>query len=69
MSNDLTSICGARLVIVPQPFPVPIGLHLAQASRTVERAFDAKLRAGFTEPDLTTLAAALDRLAVNAGHG
>jgi MarR family transcriptional regulator, transcriptional regulator for hemolysin len=28
---------------VPQPFPVPIGLRLAQASRTVERAFDAAL--------------------------
>jgi MarR family transcriptional regulator, transcriptional regulator for hemolysin len=28
---------------VPQPFPLPIGLRLAQASRTVERAFDAAL--------------------------
>jgi MarR family transcriptional regulator for hemolysin len=36
-------MCDARLGIVPQPFPVPIGLRLAQASRTVERAFDAAL--------------------------
>jgi MarR family transcriptional regulator, transcriptional regulator for hemolysin len=28
---------------VPEPFPLPIGLRLAQASRTVERAFDAAL--------------------------
>jgi MarR family transcriptional regulator, transcriptional regulator for hemolysin len=28
---------------VPEPFPVPIGLRLAQASRAVERAFDAAL--------------------------
>jgi MarR family transcriptional regulator, transcriptional regulator for hemolysin len=28
---------------VPQPFPLPIGLRLAQASRAVERAFDAAL--------------------------
>jgi MarR family transcriptional regulator for hemolysin len=33
----------ARLAPVPQPFPLPIGLRLAQASRTVERAFDAAL--------------------------
>lgn len=33
----------ARLTDVPEPFPVPIGLRLAQASRTVERAFDAAL--------------------------
>ena len=33
----------ARLADVPQPFPLPIGLRLAQASRTVERAFDAAL--------------------------
>ena len=33
----------ARLTTVPEPFPVPIGLRLAQASRTVERAFDAAL--------------------------
>jgi MarR family transcriptional regulator for hemolysin len=33
----------ARLALVPQPFPLPIGLRLAQASRTVERAFDAAL--------------------------
>jgi MarR family transcriptional regulator for hemolysin len=43
MSNDSTSMCDARLALVPQPFPVPIGLRLAQASRTVERAFDAAL--------------------------
>ena len=36
-------MCAARLGIVPQPFPLPIGLRLAQASRTVERAFDAAL--------------------------
>jgi MarR family transcriptional regulator, transcriptional regulator for hemolysin len=30
---------------MPEPFPVPIGLRLAQASRTVERAFDAALAA------------------------
>jgi len=30
---------------VPPPFPLPIGLRLAQASRTVERAFDAALTA------------------------
>ncbi len=28
---------------MPEPFPLPIGLRLAQASRTVERAFDAAL--------------------------
>jgi MarR family transcriptional regulator, transcriptional regulator for hemolysin len=28
---------------VPEPFPLPIGRRLAQASRTVERAFDAAL--------------------------
>jgi MarR family transcriptional regulator, transcriptional regulator for hemolysin len=43
MSNDSTSMCNARLTDVPEPFPVPIGLRLAQASRTVERAFDAAL--------------------------
>jgi MarR family transcriptional regulator, transcriptional regulator for hemolysin len=43
MSNDSTSMCDARLTIMPEPFPVPIGLRLAQASRTVERAFDAAL--------------------------
>jgi MarR family transcriptional regulator, transcriptional regulator for hemolysin len=43
MSNDLTSMRDARLADVPEPFPVPIGLRLAQASRTVERAFDAAL--------------------------
>jgi MarR family transcriptional regulator, transcriptional regulator for hemolysin len=43
MSNVLTSMDDARLALVPQPFPLPIGLRLAQASRTVERAFDAAL--------------------------
>src|SRR5580704_15157517 len=33
----------AKLADVPEPFPLPIGLRLAQASRTVERAFDAAL--------------------------
>jgi MarR family transcriptional regulator for hemolysin len=28
---------------MPAPFPLPIGLRLTQASRTVERAFDAAL--------------------------
>jgi MarR family transcriptional regulator, transcriptional regulator for hemolysin len=36
-------MCDARLALVPQPFPLPIGLRLAQASRTVERAFDSAL--------------------------
>src|ERR1700722_8019382 len=43
MSNDSISMRDARLADVPQPFPLPIGLRLAQASRTVERAFDAAL--------------------------
>jgi MarR family transcriptional regulator for hemolysin len=43
MSNNSTSMHDARLTDVPEPFPVPIGLRLAQASRTVERAFDAAL--------------------------
>jgi MarR family transcriptional regulator, transcriptional regulator for hemolysin len=34
---------GAKLADVPEPLPLPIGLRLAQASRTVERAFDAAL--------------------------
>ena len=29
--------------------------------------FDARLRAGFAEPDLAALAASLDRLAANVG--
>ena len=33
----------ARLTIVPASFPLPIGLRLSQASRVVERAFDAAL--------------------------
>ena len=42
---------GARLVSVPEPFPVPIGLRLAQAARAVERAFDEALaEAGGTLP-------------------
>src|ERR1700722_7650496 len=35
----------AKLADVPEPFPLPIGLRLTQASRTVERAFDAALAA------------------------
>jgi MarR family transcriptional regulator, transcriptional regulator for hemolysin len=31
------------LADVPEPFPVPIGLRLNQAARTVERAFDEAL--------------------------
>jgi MarR family transcriptional regulator, transcriptional regulator for hemolysin len=38
---DIDALCYAA--DVPQPFPTPIGLRLAQASRTVERAFDAAL--------------------------
>lgn len=33
------------MVRVPPPFPVPIGLRLNQAARTVERAFDEALAA------------------------
>jgi MarR family transcriptional regulator, transcriptional regulator for hemolysin len=40
-----------RLASVPEPFPVPIGLRLTQASRAVERAFDEALtEAGGTLP-------------------
>jgi MarR family transcriptional regulator, transcriptional regulator for hemolysin len=40
-----------RLVSVPEPFPVPIGLRLTQAARAVERAFDEALaEAGGTLP-------------------
>ena len=39
------------MVDVPAPFPLPIGLRLTQASRTVERAFDEALgEAGGTLP-------------------
>ena len=39
------------LADVPEPFPVPIGLSLNQAARTVERAFDDALaEAGGTLP-------------------
>jgi MarR family transcriptional regulator for hemolysin len=34
---------GAKLAAMPEAFPLPIGLRLGQASRTVERAFDAAL--------------------------
>jgi MarR family transcriptional regulator for hemolysin len=45
------SIDDAKLTHVSAPFPLPIGLRLAQASRTVERAFDAALaRAGGSLP-------------------
>jgi MarR family transcriptional regulator, transcriptional regulator for hemolysin len=51
MSNSLASMRSARLAAVPQPFPVPIGLRLAQTSRAVERAFDAALaKAGGSLP-------------------
>ena len=41
----------ATLMGVPAPFPLPIGLRLSQASRTVERAFDEALgEAGGTLP-------------------
>jgi MarR family transcriptional regulator for hemolysin len=40
-----------KLKSVPEPFPVPIGLRLNQAARTVERAFDEALaEAGGTLP-------------------
>jgi MarR family transcriptional regulator, transcriptional regulator for hemolysin len=40
-----------RLVDVPEPFPMPIGLRLNQAARAVERAFDKALaEAGGTLP-------------------
>lgn len=39
------------LADVPEPFPIPIGLRLNQAARTVERAFDEALaEAGGTLP-------------------
>jgi MarR family transcriptional regulator, transcriptional regulator for hemolysin len=42
---------GVTLAIVPEPFPVPTGLRLSQASRVVERAFDDALaEAGGTLP-------------------
>ena len=38
-------------MVVPESFPVPIGLRLSQAARTVERAFDKALaEAGGTLP-------------------
>src|SRR5215471_2544487 len=45
------SMCSGRLVDVPEPFPMPIGLRLNQAARAVERAFDKALaEAGGTLP-------------------
>src|SRR5215475_1351464 len=45
------SMCSGRLMAVPEPFPVPIGLRLNQAARAVERAFDEALaQAGGTLP-------------------
>src|SRR6516162_5199112 len=45
------SMCGGRLMAVPESFPVPIGLRLSQAARAVERAFDEALaEAGGTLP-------------------
>jgi len=42
---------GDMLAGVPAPFPLPIGLRLAQAARVVERAFDEALaEAGGTLP-------------------
>src|SRR5271165_6675658 len=42
---------GAMLAGVPAPFPLPIGLRLAQVARAVERAFDEALaQAGGTLP-------------------
>jgi MarR family transcriptional regulator, transcriptional regulator for hemolysin len=45
------SMLDARLADMPAPFPLPIGLRLAQAARAVERAFDEALgEAGGTLP-------------------
>src|SRR5580658_8735813 len=42
---------GAMLADMPAPFPLPIGLRLAQVARAVERAFDEALaEAGGTLP-------------------
>ena len=37
------SMLGGMLADVPAPFPLPIGLRLAQVARVVERAFDDAL--------------------------
>jgi MarR family transcriptional regulator for hemolysin len=51
MSNTLISNPDDRLADVPAPFPLPIGLRLAQTARAVERAFDEALgAAGGTLP-------------------
>src|ERR1700691_3307731 len=34
---------GVTLTVMPEPFPLPIGLRLTQASRAVGRAFDEAL--------------------------
>jgi MarR family transcriptional regulator for hemolysin len=45
------SMLGGMLADVQAPFPLPIGLRLAQAARAVERAFDEALgEAGGTLP-------------------
>src|SRR5262252_7234213 len=45
------SMCRGRLIAVPDPFPLPLGLRLNQAARAVERAFDRALaEAGGTLP-------------------
>src|SRR6202522_1750210 len=45
------SMLGGMLADVPAPFPLPIGLRLAQVARVVERAFDEALgEAGGTLP-------------------
>src|ERR1700749_2274192 len=45
MSNSLPPIGGVTLAGMPEPFPLPIGLRLNQAARTVGRAFDEALEA------------------------
>jgi MarR family transcriptional regulator for hemolysin len=45
MSNALITKHGDTLADVPAPFPLPIGLRLAQTARVVERAFDEALAA------------------------
>jgi len=42
---------GGKVVSVPAPFPLPVGLQLTQTARAVERAFDEALgEAGGTLP-------------------
>ena len=53
---------GVKLAIMPEPFPVPIGLRLNQAARIVERAFDDALAeaVGIREATLTHHLNAMD---------